>query len=308
MKHILQFVIVLCLLPFAVQGQMTQIPNASFEEEDTLDYPKPEGWWDSHNIWAIPNGPGFPFTTDQTFLESFDGNFSQRLETKEGLVFGFFSKYVPGIMTNGTPFLPSTATTLAGLSIDETFVKGGVAWTDTPAVFYGQYQYTPVMGDSAWAYIKFWDAAGTIVGEGEWSTTDATADWTRFQVDITYTGTPDSMLLIVSSSANATLEHVGSTLFLDSVGFTYDAVNGLGTPDYIDLSVYPNPATDLITLVNPFQGKAVIEIFDANGRLVRERNAVAGANSFELSDMTQGTYFAIIRSEGDAARATFQVR
>ncbi|MFT7589581.1 MAG: hypothetical protein ACI959_001800, partial [Limisphaerales bacterium] len=198
----------------------------------------------------------------------------------------------------------------SGLSIDESFISGGVAFADEPTKFYGYYLYTPVAADSAWAHIKFWDASGAIVSEGSWSTTDAATDWTRFEIDLSYSGTPDSMLMIISSSANPNADHVGSVMFVDSVGFLYEVEdpNGILSPDNTVANLYPNPASDLVIIDNPFEGQSEIQIFNAVGDRLYSDKMEALREEVSLTDWAAGTYVCRITSGSQTATATFQVR
>ena len=64
-------------------------------------------------------------------------------------------------------------------------------------------------------------------------------------------------------------------------------------------SIYPNPATQKITIDNPSTGIFDFEIYSINGKLVKSRfDILEPSISLDVSDFARGTYFVKITSEG----------
>ena len=57
------------------------------------------------------------------------------------------------------------------------------------------------------------------------------------------------------------------------------------------LNIYPNPAKDLVSVFNPFQSKsALIQVFDAKGACVLQRNITDNSINIDLSQLQAGLY------------------
>lgn len=87
-------------------------------------------------------------------------------------------------------------------------------------------------------------------------------------------------------------------------GFDTGLANALG-------QAYPVPANDHITIpVNALEGSAVLEIFDATGRSIRQHNVTTGTNqlTMDVSTLQAGIYHYAIRTASGMGRAkAFQV-
>src|SRR5690625_2405847 len=83
------------------------------------------------------------------------------------------------------------------------------------------------------------------------------------------------------------------------------AVTGIqSTPMSVDkyeltgVSLYPNPADNKIFIELETSESVEIEIFDLNGRKVKEGKTTAFSNEIDISDLNSGVYFVKINSEG----------
>ena len=67
-----------------------------------------------------------------------------------------------------------------------------------------------------------------------------------------------------------------------------------------DITLYPNPASDVITIANPnFIGLTSVTIFDLAGRLVKQ-NKVSGGNNaivMDISELRSAVYMVVIATE-----------
>jgi hypothetical protein len=150
---------------------------------------------------------------------------------------------------------------------------------------------------------------GSIVGDVlrvHW--TDSVTDATPvFSFDIVY----DSHLYYVNGLDRPLLQVVESTLsfngFTETVQFT-QWTDGLATGMFDKvhdgpLQVYPNPATDQLTLRDVTGGYTVAHLFDATGRLVRSQGLAAGRAVMEVGDLPPGLYIVEFRDAGQRRHA-----
>jgi hypothetical protein len=64
------------------------------------------------------------------------------------------------------------------------------------------------------------------------------------------------------------------------------------------LSIYPNPANNLVSVLNPFQTKsALIQVFDAKGACVMHHNLTENSINIDLSQLQAGL-FELLVSDG----------
>jgi hypothetical protein len=309
--------LLLTLFPAYLSAQ-TELPNAAMENWVAgADFPTPEGWWSSHNSWGIPNNIT-DWTLERSFLNVQEGLYSAELETKIGDVFGvdIFRKYIPGVLTNGFCDLPLSDQLINELSIaHDTYISGGQAFEGMLDKFKGFYDYQPASGgDSAYFYLKLWKNDGTVVGEGTLFITAATADYTAFEVPIVYSAMeePDSLLLIIASSAVPRAATVGSRLFIDNMSFEFtdpNFVDSYAAQHGIAIRLFPNPATESLFLENPYFADVQLQVFNSLGQLVHQQAMLPGLQEVSLRGLAPGAHhYRMSTPEQRIASGTFQVR
>ena len=70
-----------------------------------------------------------------------------------------------------------------------------------------------------------------------------------------------------------------------------DDGSGNINPENIKISVYPNPATDIVNVVIPdSEDNAVIGIYSISGALVKQVKANVGVNTIPVNDLSSGMY------------------
>jgi hypothetical protein len=268
---------------------------------DSPFYSFPEGFR-SHSEWSV--FVNMPENTLKDFTNPFSSLFCAEMETILGdyLGLGFAEYYVPGVVTNGKPFLPDSSIFVNGTSVQS--INGGVAFTDRPDKFTGYWEYEPAAGgDSAWAYIKLWQNDGTIIAEDEVLADASTGgEYAKFEVDINYLtmDDPDSMLVIVSTSRWARAGNVGSTMFLDSLGLIYVEEPPSGISEHLGLAinVFPNPASSWIQMENPHHEAAMLSIYNSMGQRMMVQQLNARQNqAIDISGLNPGAYLFRLESE-----------
>lgn len=80
---------------------------------------------------------------------------------------------------------------------------------------------------------------------------------------------------------------------------TFAPTQGIDDVDGESLTLYPNPATDKVTIVGAEQ--AEVTVTDISGRTVIVCKLVDGNNVVDVSSLVPGTYFVRIASDGDTA-------
>jgi hypothetical protein len=276
-----------------------QVPNSSFDSTWTHTAGPPA--YDDPAAWATPN----ILTTDATIFGA-----QQPCVFKDSLANAHSGKYAMKIVT--TKYTPGgiAGSALAAYLPNGTFdfaFTGSIVLTTTVAVVrgyadthrYGQLdffaKYTPVGSDVATCGVMLSKWTGTkrdTVAKGL-VTMNSTATYTDFTIPLTYvnnTLTPDTAVVVFSSSGTTAQAQLGSILWVDDV--LLSGTVPLGVENYSSLmssiKTYPNPASENITLAltdNNNQNLSLIEIFDVTGRkadevIVQNNQAVINTASF----------------------------
>lgn len=79
-------------------------------------------------------------------------------------------------------------------------------------------------------------------------------------------------------------------------------VNEIRNP--LGIQLYPNPASNVVTMTGDFNGTAQVEISDATGRVIlsRQMNANGSTNNIDISNYAAGVYnFRVISQEGSSS-------
>jgi hypothetical protein len=179
----------------------------------------------------------------------------------------------------------------------------------------GQTTDTMFQGDSTFftgLTLVRWDSIFTIPAgvQGEWfgidlqtpfvydSTKTLVVETQFFDNTATNFGTLGSYNLtqkLVSSDTAAIYQSgIGSATWQD-FGFDYLITTGLKTASTaIDIIIYPNPSTDIITLTNlPLIEKATITMYDVFGHQLTSTFHYANNNvtTLDISNLNQGIYY-----------------
>jgi hypothetical protein len=78
-------------------------------------------------------------------------------------------------------------------------------------------------------------------------------------------------------------------MYIDNINIS--SATSLSENEIVGLNVYPNPASYNLWVGVPVQsGKAILNIFNAQGQLVHTENLNAGMNQVSLPSLAVGTY------------------
>lgn len=143
------------------------------------------------------------------------------------------------------------------------------------------YAYTPVLGDLVWT-----------VENGTPSATDAS------DFDITWNDPFDS--------GSITLTETDSTGCTNSTTWNILNVSVEGIEKPV-AQVFPNPASEVLNVVQIELHFGQIELRDLSGRLVLSENLIAGTNAFSIAHLTPGTYVLVLWNEKTTSPVTSKV-
>ncbi|RMG88621.1 MAG: T9SS C-terminal target domain-containing protein [Bacteroidetes bacterium] len=86
-----------------------------------------------------------------------------------------------------------------------------------------------------------------------------------------------------------------------------DDVNASTTAEGLRLNVFPNPASDFLT-ISGLEHAARLTLFDVTGKLEKVENIGAGTQSVDVTDLPNGFYFAHIETAGQSWRQKIMIR
>lgn len=257
---------------------LAQLPaNGSLENWGTppsKTYENPTGWSTSNDIvgdFGLSN-----VTKVTTPVQS--GTYAAKLESIN--IFGL-----------------STAPGLIGIvTIDplDQSITPGQAFTERPDSITGYYQYAPVNGDNflVLGLLTKWNGTSRdTIGTAQFVSGNTVASYTQFSAAFQYTNstTPDSLTVIVSSSAVLNNAVVGSIAYVDDINFV------LGTTGIDNFSlnnlvaVYPNPSSELISIAGLPLGYE-LTLTDVTGKIITKEIATNATHQIDISKLHNGTY------------------
>lgn len=283
MKRTLLLIISLVLIAFHVNAQKADtIPNPSYEHWD-MGTEEPINWGTPNPYTALAGGIKCVF---QDANDPYDGSFSARMTSVAVKEFR-----VPGVVTLG--WLTVNFITF------EAAIEGGIPWTSRPAKLKGQYKYSPEEGDACavFVFLTEWlpeKGKRDTLGIGTFIGPEEVTEWMEFNIDINYFSdhTPDSMNIIVVSSANVFEPTLGSTMWVDAVEFEGEAGIALDVFPEVKVNVYPNPTNNYLT----FEFEKKVEqsnliIYNLEGQMVRTEKIDQQKITLEVGDLPTGTYY-----------------
>jgi hypothetical protein len=284
--------ITLIVTSFSLLAQT--MPNAGFEtwEEKTVlltTFEDPTMWKTPNEFTALGSVVVVNKSTDAS-----EGSFSAELETKQ----------IPP-----TEFRAPGLVTYADFSVDflttEFSFSGGLFLQAKVFSLSGKYKFSGAMGDSATALIySFKHPDGSDIdtmGVGYLFLKDA-ATWTDFTVNMIPLNekTPDTFNVLLMSSGSFDPNSIpeGSILHIDDLSIQTN-VGIFELPDRtVEVSTYPNPATDVVTFQTAkANDERQVILIDNAGRKVKEFNFYSETISVNVSDLPSGNY-SFIASEG----------
>ena len=189
-------------------------------------------------------------------------------------------------------------------------LTAGVPYTDKPTSVDFMMKSDLEAGDTGVVFVQLtrWDTASNMtmsIAQGIVLGVDSGA-WGAATAGLYYFDTinsPDSMQIICVSSLGtlfgAPQPIIGSTIYVDA--FVINVPVGIDERDEnVTFSVYPNPATDFVTIKNGSSRSDMdVEIININGKLVRSyTDVVGGEMTIAGNGLARGSYFVKVTSGG----------
>jgi hypothetical protein len=191
----------------------------------------------------------------------------------------------------------STAPGLIGIvTIDplDQSLTPGQAFTARPDSITGFYQYAPISGDNflVLGLLTKWNGTSRdTIGTVQFVSGTTLSSYTRFSAPFQYASTtaPDSLTLIISSSAVLNNATVGSIAYVDNINFVSGST---GINDFSinnSVSIYPNPSTEVISIVGlPYNYE--LSLTDLTGKIVAKVFTQNAIHQIDISDLQNGIY------------------
>ena len=221
--------------------------------------------------------------------DAYEGNYAVKL-VSDTMNFG-----------NERIFLPGACGTLH-IDIFNIDCVLGNPFTHRPTAMSGYMKYAPVNGDSAAIEVVL-KKNSVAIGSGKIMFYNAVNAYTKFTVDINYTSeaTPDSVIVIVASSANydfTSIEtlmkcngQIGSTIYIDELAFEYgDGVKELLLSN-THVNVYPNPACEQLNIQFEQDVDGEVIVYDNNGKQMLNQQVNGKQFSIDINTLATGHYF-----------------
>lgn len=265
-----------------------QIPNNGFENWTSMgSYSDPNSWdqlnamTSSMSVYTCTKGtPGNPGTA---YLKLVSKNVS-------GM------GVMPGLATTGM------------INMGNLSVTGGFAFTQRPQSLTGAWQYMPSGSDAGMVavYLTKWNSIMNMrdtVAMAMQSLTGMVMSWTNFTLNLMYMsgGNPDTAQIILSSSGMTPVAN--SYLYVDNLAFTGNVAGVKEISQITNLSIYPNPASEKISVDVTLQKSTSmkLQLLDLSGKVIKESyeaNVSGKINrSIELTTLAKGIYFVKISTD-----------
>jgi hypothetical protein len=252
-------IVFLSVIAFSLSAHAQQtIPNAGFETwTNSFIYEEPTGWATLNPGIAL----GVPTTVTKS-TSAHSGTYAAKLKTVGADFDGDnVVDTIPGIAFLGT------------LDIISQTTNEGIPFSGMPDTLAAWTKYNSPSANDQFliiATLTKWNAAlgmrddiasATIFSGSNTSVyTRQTAEFTYFSTD-----TPDTLSLMILSSAGQ-VPAINAELFVDDISFIYNNTSNLNESSISTWNVFPNPATDNITINATSEGEILLT--DALGKTI----------------------------------------
>ncbi len=295
MKHIYSFIVIL-FVTASLFGQQ-QIPNSSFENwtqsGSTLEL---DSWFSVNTLT-----PSYPNYGTLRTTDAYDGTYALKLRSGQILI--------PGMFNDTTALLA-----LGSFPSFEEGPKFGIPFTSKPISCSFYFKYTPGtypagIVDTALFYLKL-NKNGHSMANAEWIYYgNAVSEWTKVNLTLNYYSdeTPDTIYVNFVSSLSGISQFsdshepdipnvIGNELLIDKLELNYNS----GLDDNLSLlnkiNVYPNPASDFITINNETLNSDILfSVYDIMGRCISSEKL--GSNfTYNTKNLNSGVYIIEFKS------------
>jgi hypothetical protein len=200
---------------------------------------------------------------------------------------------VPGILTN------------ANLNLDASFnltFSGGAPITQRVSLASAYLKYAPATADSGSFAVEIINrtlGVDSIIGSGGVQF-GAKANFTKVDVPVTYITTtlPANLIRFYFTNSNDTVQNT-STLYVDDV--TYTTTTGVTEVlmNDIEISAYPNPANDVLSINASSDDELVLELYAIDGKVLQAKT-FSKTTQIRVADLANGLYLYTIKNKDQA--------
>ena len=208
------------------------------------------------------------------------GTASAMLTTK---TFPGLNVAIPGILTNAVITLDAT--------MDISF-SGGATITQRVSKAAAFIRYAPATADSGSFLVEVINRTfgkDSVIGSGGLQF-GAIPNFTKIEVPVTYNGTTlgANLIRFFFTNSNDTVQN-SSTLYVDDV--TYTTTTGVteALMNDIEITAYPNPANEVVTIKAATEDALVLELYSIDGQLLQTK-AFSKETQLRIADLANGLY------------------
>lgn len=296
-----------CAFAQNLQGDLENWRTYSSGTANNLELPS--GWSSADSLvhYYAPMALATPQKQVAKSASAHGGSYAAEITTKNlnGLI-----GTLTGILTNGMlGFDPNQFT---GDPLDAITYSGGTPVSQRMSGVSAWIKYVPNGNDTATMLVEAVKNIGgkpdSVVGRGEMLITSS-ANWKQIVCNISYVNAsivPDTIIIGFLSSASVAPQD-GSMLTVDDVDFVTVGLNDPAQQD-TRVTVYPNPAKDVISFETKEKGSFTWEAYNLQGQKVGQK-VFNGKASAEISNLPNGIYtYSVYNQDGaQVQRGKFNV-
>ncbi len=300
MKNI---ILTISVVASSVIGAMAQSPDFGFETWGDAAPPfvtidDPLGWAGLNALTAV----GTDTSVFKITVGPAAGSASVKIRTVKIVGAAIPNPYAAGNLDTAGLLV------IGKVNISPPGIKYGYNYTWRSQILTFQSKYSPMAGDSAFVLVSLtkWNGFSSsrdTIARGKYATGVSTTSYSLQTINLTYdpafaTVLPDSEQIFISSSIyNHDGAKIGSTFYVDDFAWSgYNSTNEInGTVN--NVSVYPNPATNNITIVASSVDASIISITDITGRLVGSYSMINNKTDIQTETFAPGIYIYSIFSQ-----------
>ena len=280
-------IILSVLIAIAINAN-AQIPNSGFENWTTVGSSmEPTSWYSFYSL-IDSSGIYCPVTKSTDHYPVTVGNYSARITNdtalwNSGNILGW--GMLLSTKSDDRPLFPVTG---------------------HPIKLCGYYKFLPQNGDTMNIYIHFYNS-GVEITLGAFQSNVAASSWTSFEifVDDTLYSSADSARISLAACNEPKDGHGGplgnSVLYFDNLSLDNLITTGISesTVKKTSFNLYPNPATDIVTLKLDKTNTTdlTLNIYNIMGELVLSEVLNKNKQQINIGDLNNGIYMVEIKSK-----------
>ncbi len=276
------FSLALLILLISAISKAQSIPNNGFENWTSMgNYNNPDSWSTLNDMTSTMSiftcVKGTPGTVEAAYIK-----LTSKTVTGMGVM--------PGITVCGEVDMVTLQPT------------SGFAFSGRPQSLTGKWQYMAFGADQGFIGVVLtkWNNSMMMrdtVAYAYHALQSMAMSWTDFTIPMIYMNNdiPDSSIIILSASQAYNVQAVdNSYLYVDELNFTGTVTGISENHSDINISISPNPVSDLLILdLSNMRDKYIsVNIFDVQGKLVKSigRVEVSPKSRIEIADLPKGNY------------------